>query len=66
MNPITNIEVKSERELSELELSQIQGIFKEAECPNECLINTIKDCKGYINGRVLIGSTEDYTYTVEV
>lgn len=60
------IEVDSDRELSKVELSKIQGIFKESHCPNESLINSIEGCAGFDGHRVLIGEGGTFVAHVEI
>ena len=60
------IDVYSDRALTQLELQKIQSIFHESKCPNESLINSIEDCKGYDGERVLVGEGGQFTAHIEI
>lgn len=60
------IDVNSDRALTQLELQKIQSIFHESQCPNESLINSIEDCKGFDGEQVLVGCGGQFTAHIEV
>ena len=55
---MSEIKVKTSRELSAVECQQIHDIMTTSQCPNETLIASIPDCTGYHDGYVVIGTGE--------
>ena len=64
-NNMKMIKVKSDRELTDIELNQIQGILNESQCENESFINTIKNYTSFDGSTVTIGSGGSYIYNIE-
>ena len=60
------IDVNSDRALTQIELQKIQSIFQESKCPNESLINSIEDYKGFHGEQVLVGKGGQFTAHIEV
>lgn len=60
------IDINSDRALTQTELLKIQEIFQHSKCPNESLINSIDDCKGFNGEQVLVGVGGAFTSHIEV
>lgn len=67
---IMKITIKSKTIVKQDTYDKIEAIFKESNCPNESLINSINEFTSYTNGVVYLGcEPEDenvFTYALEV
>lgn len=64
--PYNRVFVEGDRELTDLERKQIQDIMQHSQCPNESLINSIKDCRGLAaDGTIYIGNGIDHREVIE-
>ena len=59
------IDINSDRALTQEELQKIQSIFQQSKCPNESLISSIDNCKGFDGQQVLIGAGGVFTAHIE-
>lgn len=64
---MNQVKVITDRELSNVEINQIRDIMLHSQCPNESLINSIKFCKGFVDGEIHIyrGDRETKSIIIE-
>ena len=63
---LKTIEVASDRPLSSVEMSRIQGILVESKCEYESLKNSIEGVTGYDGGVLTIGTGVGYKAYIEI
>lgn len=66
MAPVKRIEIHSGTPIAPEKLKMIQDIFRESQCPNESLSNSIDDFAFYNGYIIQLNSGDQYKAFVEV